>query len=109
MLHFSNSVGGVHFEIYDWRIQLYTSGKGQNEQPKKQLYLGIQHIMFSPLNGRKKAHNWGLMNHMQNLLNNLFGKIKGALEKGMWKISIVISAVFNIVVKLKYKRWCRIG
>lgn len=85
MLRFSNSVGGIYFEINDWRIQLYTSGKGHNEQPKKGLYLEIQHTIFLPLKGKKKAHDRGLMNHMQNLLNNLSGKIKGAHERNIWK------------------------
>lgn len=48
------------------------------------------------------------MNPMQNLLNNLFGKVKGASKRGMWKISIPISVVFHIVVKVKYKREYRV-
>lgn len=61
MLHFSNSVGGIYFEINDWRIQLYTSGKGHNEQPKKGLYLEIQHTIFLPLKGKKKG-TWPRIN-----------------------------------------------
>lgn len=86
MLHFSNSVGGIYFEINDWRIQLYTSGKGHNEQPKKgALFRNTAHHIFTSKGEKKKAHDWGLMNHMQNLLNNLSGKIKGAHERSIWK------------------------
>lgn len=49
------------------------------------------------------------MNHMQNIVNNLFGKIEGAHYGSMWKISIVVSGVFNVIVKLKYKRRCSVG
>lgn len=109
MLHFSNSV--VHILRYMTEESNYTpQEKGTMNSQKKGLYLEIQHTKFLPLKGKKiKAHDWGLMNHMQNLLNNIFGKIKGAHERGMWKISIVISAVFSIVVKLKYKRGCEVA
>lgn len=63
MLHFPNSVGGVYFEIYDWRSQLYTSGKGHNEQPKEKkkwgtLFRNTEYHIFTS-NKKKKLRHTG--------------------------------------------------